>query len=311
VQGLKAPRGGDIVERYRTLPLTDFEAALLLIQGVARQGVEAPASPIHWPEGKRAAFLALHDIDTSRFVRMKQQSPLFQVEQKHGIKGTWFIPTYLLNRSPRGLDFLLESGCEVGWHGHNHDHRDHVGRYAEAAAQALRGSWLNTHAAYATGMRAPKLLKSAHLFATLQQTCAGLRYDTSFCNGIAPYHLWLNGRRSRLLEIPTTVPTDIRLYNELPRMSRRERVRRMVDAQLARTSALIEAGGVVSIVTHPEQCLSERPDFLEVYDEYLSQICARRDIWFTTGGEIFRHWTGNEGVEAGTARSPRVGALAS
>jgi hypothetical protein len=125
-----------------------------------------------------------------------------------------------------------------------------------------------------------------------------LRYDTSFCKGIVPYQLWLNGCQSRILEIPTTVPTDISLYNELRGVARENRPDLMLKAQLARTEKLIELGGLVSIVTHPEKTLSERPDFLDVYDRYLSYITSRSDIWFTTAGELFKYWTG---VNADTA----------
>ena len=112
---------------------------------VGRRGGRAAGArgAFEWPSGKRAVFVSLHDVDTRRLLRMKERSALFSVEQKHKIKSTWFVPTALLNRAPHAADFLLESGNEVGWHGHNHDHRDHVGRFAEVAAEALRSSWLS------------------------------------------------------------------------------------------------------------------------------------------------------------------------
>jgi hypothetical protein len=68
----------------------------------------------------------------------------------------------------------------------------------------------------------------------------------------------------------------------------------MVEGQLARTNKLLNVGGLISIVTHPEKSLSERADFLEVYDEYLSTIRKNPDIWFTTAGELCRYWTAGE-----------------
>jgi peptidoglycan/xylan/chitin deacetylase (PgdA/CDA1 family) len=291
VQALRSRTKGDVVTKYGALPLTDFEFATLLLRTVAANGAASAQGAFHWPSGKRAVFVSLHDVDTRRLLRRKERSALFRLEQQHRIKSTWFVPSALLNREPHAADFLLESGHEVGWHGHNHDHRDHVGRFAEVAAEALRSSWLSGETSYATGMRAPRLLKTHHLFATLQQACPRLCYDTSFCSGIAPYHLWLYGSRSRLLEIPTTVPTDIRLYNELSGMARQQRTASMVKAQISRTERLIEVGGAIVIVTHPEKSLSERPDFLAAYDEYLCHIKGRTDIWFTTAGELCRYWT--------------------
>jgi hypothetical protein len=140
-------------------------------------------------------------------------------------------------------------------------------------------------------MRLPKLLKSNYLFELLERSCPALCYDTSFLRGIAPHRLWLNGRESRILEIPTTVPTDIRVYNELRTTPRVRRAEAMLKAQVARTEQLIEAGALISIVTHPEKALTERPDFLDLYDQYLSYIRQRTDIWFTTAGELFTYWT--------------------
>ena len=60
-------------------------------------------------------------------------------------------------------------------------------------------------------------------------------------------------------------------------------------------------------MTHPETGLSERPDFLEVYDQYLTAIRQNRDIWFTTAGELCRYWLA--GREAGTGDRIVEGAL--
>jgi hypothetical protein len=157
-----------------------------------------------------------------------------------------------------------------------------------------------------TGMRLPKLLKSNHLYNLLDQSCPGLCYDTSLLRGITPYQIWLNGRPSRILEIPTTVPTDIVAYNRLPRMPRLERTAAILATQISRTEKLIESGGIISIVTHPEKELSERPDLLDVYDGYLSFITKRTDVWFTTAGELYRYWTS---VNANV--TPSVGRLSS
>jgi peptidoglycan/xylan/chitin deacetylase (PgdA/CDA1 family) len=292
LQGLYTREKGDVVASYRSLPLTTFEFVVLLLQTIVTDGREVDVSPFRWPSGKRAAFVALHDIDTGGMLRRQEKDPLFLVEAKHQVQSTWFLPSALLGRNEGAVDFLLKAGHEVGWHGHKHDHRDHVGRFAEAAVDALSRSRLNTEANFPTGMRAPRLLKSQHMFATLERSCRRLRYDTSFLNGIVPYPLWLYGQRSRIFEIPTTVPTDIRLYNQLAGVARARRPEMMLKAQIARTEKLIEAGGLISIVTHPERALSERPDFLEVYDRYLAFIKNRSDVWFTTAGEIFKYWTG-------------------
>jgi peptidoglycan/xylan/chitin deacetylase (PgdA/CDA1 family) len=236
-------------------------------------------------------FVSLHDIDTGGFLRRRENDPLFRLEQKHEIKAVWFVPTGLLKGNNEAIDFLIQSGNEVGWHGHKHDHRLPYRPFADQRVTVLRKSILAAKEKYPLGMRTPKLLKSNYLFEVLDRTCPALCYDTSFLHGIVPYHLWLNGRRSSILEIPTTIPTDIAIYNQLRGVPRSRKPEIILQAQIARTEKIIEAGGVISIVTHPEKHLTERPDFLEVYDQYLAYIKGRSDIWFTTAGELFKYWT--------------------
>ncbi|HMK21523.1 MAG TPA: hypothetical protein VK466_04270, partial [Terriglobales bacterium] len=236
-------------------------------------------------------FVALHDVDTDGFLERREGDPLFRLEQKHQIRSTWFVPTKILNRGKYPIDYLLQSGNEVGWHGHKHDHRDHVRPFADEAVKALGSSCLCDSANFPTGMRLPKLLKSNYLFELLETSCPALRYDTSFQRGIVPYYLWLRGRESRILEIPTTVPTDISVYNDLHSHSRSGKAGAILEIQIARTKKLIAAGALVCIVTHPEKSLSERPDFLDIYDQYLSFIESCADVWFATAGELFKYWT--------------------
>ena len=267
VQSLRAPHHVDGSRDYRRLPLTGFEFSVLLVNSVLAAGAPGTGRAFHWPFGKRAVFVALHDVDTGGFLARRERDPLFRVEAKHQIHSTWFVPTSILNRTRDGVDFLLESAHQVGWHGHKHDHRDHVKPFADEAVRALTKSRLADAANFPTGMRLPKLLKSNYLFDLIDRSCPALCYDTSFLRGIVPHRLWLNGRESRILEIPTTVPTDILLYNELHGVSRTRRAKAMLEAQIARTEQLITAGALISIVTHPETTLSERPDFLDVYDQ--------------------------------------------
>jgi peptidoglycan/xylan/chitin deacetylase (PgdA/CDA1 family) len=307
VEALHAPKQHDVTAAFSQLPLTGFDFTVLLVQTILGNGAAEPHRPFRWPGRRRAAFVALHDVDTDGFLKRREGDPLFRIEAKHGIRSTWFVPTAILNRDPNAVDFLLESGHEVGWHGHKHDHRDHVGTFALAAVHALATSRLGVGAKTPTGMRLPKLLKSNHLFELLDELCPNLGYDTSFLQGIVPYYIWLGGRPSRILEIPTTVPTDIVVYNRLQHLPRGRRAEAILDAQIARTERLIEAGALVSIVTHPEKALSERPDLLEVYDRYLSYIRSRPDIWFTTAGDLFKYWTGASGHSHGQAQTLSFG----
>ena len=292
IQMGSSPKTGDIVKDYRRLPLRSFEFLFLLLNRVLSGDTKSDTRPFHWPSGYRSVFVSFHDVDTRGFLRRKEHSPLFRLEKKHGIRSTWFVPTNLL-KGKQTVDFLLQSGNEVGWHGHKHDHRLPFKPYAEKRVQELNKSFLGEQENYPTGMRTPKILKSNHLFDLLDRHCPALCYDTSFTHGIIPYYLWVNGRETRILEIPITVPTDIGVYYKVHSAPRSRKFETILEAQIARTRKIIEVGGIISIVTHPESDLTERPEFLDIYDRYLSFIKGCPDIWFATAGELFKYWTRN------------------
>jgi peptidoglycan/xylan/chitin deacetylase (PgdA/CDA1 family) len=293
VQSLKSHTNRDIISRYSKLPVTNFEFVVLLLNKIVSDDSEDRYQVFRWPCDKRAVFISLHDIDTGGFLQRRESDLLFRIEQKHQVRATWFVPTGLLKENKKMVEFLLQTGNEIGWHGHNHDHRLPFRPFAEQRARELKKSFLTDAKNFPMGMRTPKLLKSNHLFEALEQSCPALCYDTSFQEGIVPYYLWLYGRKSKILEIPTTVPTDIAVYNQLSAIPRYRRPEMMLKLQIIRTKKLLEIGGIISIVTHPEKHLTERPDFLEVYDQYLTFVKSCPDIWFTTAGELFRYWTGN------------------
>ena len=302
VQSMYAPRKGDVVQDYSKLPLTSFEFVILLLNKVLARGPGCENRSFQWPSGKRAVFISLHDVDTGGLLRRRERDPLFRLEQKRQIHSTWFVPTAVLKGKKEPIDFLLQSGNEVGWHGHKHDHRLPFKPYTDQHVQMLKKSFLAEPENFPTGMRCPKLLKSNYLFDLLERSCPALCYDTSFSQGIVPYYLWLNGRQSKILEIPITVPTDIGVYNKLHGIPRSRRSEAILEAQIERTKKLMEVGGIISIVTHPERDLTERPEFLDIYDQYLHYIKSCPDIWFATAGELFRYWTGDSSYSAGESQ---------
>jgi peptidoglycan-N-acetylglucosamine deacetylase len=294
LQGLHSSQNIDVIEKYGRLPLTDFEFVVLLIHLVATKFDEKGTPLFHWPRNKRAVFVPFHDVDTEGFLKRQDRDPLFMIERKHNIRSTWFVPTAFLGSTKQKVEFLLQERHEVGWHGHNHDHRTAFAPFANRRVKILRESWLCQPENYPTGMRAPKLLKSNHLFDLLDRSCSDMRYDTSFLQGIVPYELWINKRKTKILEIPITVPTDIVVWNTLSNTPSARRAGKILEAQIARTKKLIEAGGVISIVTHPETDLSEQPALLDVYDQYLAYIKSCSEVGIMTGGELFHYWQGHE-----------------
>ena len=303
VQSMYSSGKGKVAQDYSKLPLTGFEFVILLLNKILAKGSVHENRAFQWPSKKRSVFVSLHDVDTGGLLRRRERDPLFRLEQKYQIHSTWFVLTSVLKGKKEPIDFLLQSGNEVGWHGHRHDHRLPFKPHADQQVQMLKKSFLAGPDNFPTGMRSPKLMKSNYLFGLLERSHPALCYDTSFSQGIVPYYLWLNGRQSKILEIPITVPTDIGVYNKLHGIPRLRRSEAILDAQVARTKRLMEVGGLISIVTHPEKDLTEQPEFLDIYDQYLRYIKSCPNIWFATAGELFRYWTGDSSPSSRESQS--------
>ena len=152
VQSMYAPRNGVVVRDYSRLPLTSFEFVILLLNKVLARGPGRETQSFQWPSGKRAVFISLHDVDTGGFLRRRDRDPLFRLEQKHQIHSTWFVPTATLKGKKEAIDFLLQSGNEVGWHGHKHDHRLPFKPFANQQVEMLRKSYMTKRENFPTGM---------------------------------------------------------------------------------------------------------------------------------------------------------------
>lgn len=281
----------DVIEYHRRLPIHPNDFITILLNKIDSHYLNIKSPIYKWPQNKKAAFISLHDVDSDRLLKLKKKDPLLSTVNKHGIKGTWYFLTTVIEKKGRGdLAFLEDDGHELGWHGYNHDHRLPFGRHTKRRIKHLNRSILVDLRGYPLGMRTPKLLKTKHLFDSLEANCPTLSFDTSFLHGIVPYYFSDKESKHRILEIPTTVLTDIRLYNELSFLPEAKKFETILKIQIERTDKLIELGGLISIATHPETDITERPGLLEIYDKYLSYLRSRDDIWFTTAGSIYEYW---------------------
>ncbi len=156
VESVHSRRRREDLPNYSRLPLTSFEFVILLLnKALAREpGHETRA--FQWPHGKSAAFLSLHDVDTGGLLRRGEGDPLFRLEQKHKIRSTWFVSTRPLKGREGAVDFLLQSGNEVGWHGYNHDHRLPFDPFASQRVEMLKNSFLAEPKTFPNGHAMPE-----------------------------------------------------------------------------------------------------------------------------------------------------------
>lgn len=240
------------------------------------------ADKVAWPEGKTTAFILTHDVDTKfGFENIKNVS---EVEKALDLRGSWNIVPHLYEVESSVLDYLRDSGLEVGVHDWNHDGRLFSTRevFEERVGEINRviREWK------AKGFRAGAVF---HHDSWMQKfECL---YDSSFydtdpfqpmaggCKTIWPFML------GNLVELPYTMPQDHVLFvagMELmvpkvcpPHLDSQERKRNYywmhgwcersipnsgaeywviggVDLWRMKTQWLVENGGMVLMLVHPE-----------------------------------------------------------
>ncbi len=208
-------KSGDAVSEVKLAVKVDVDTRLGTIEGVPR------LREMFVSRGVGASFfLSLGPDNSGRAIWRVFTRPGFLAKQlrtgapsafgwKTLLYGT-LLPAPIIGRGQEELvRSLVESGQEVGLHAWDHVRwHDGLWRMApeEARAEVQRGleAFALTAGFRARSFAAPAWRISGPAVEALEE--AGVFY-MSATRGRGPYHPVLDGRRSRLLEVPTTLPT--------------------------------------------------------------------------------------------------------
>jgi len=252
-----------------------------------------------WPNNCVAAMTLTHDVDTNWIFERKRWALLREivdVETSLGYKGAWYIVGDQLHmaRDAEAVGYITDGGHEIGSHGWTHDSKLNYLRVTRQERQ-MRKITRCLAGVNLRGMRTPWYSRSPQLSRVMS---GYFRYDSSIPNSSAifsggsnsgsctifPYRL-VNG----LLELPMTLPPDSFSdfedgYNLLRRI----------------TSELIDKGGVVVVVFHPQPHQSACPEGLRHYFRFLRNVAEayREKVWRATPAEIIEHYRRTMGTIA-------------
>jgi peptidoglycan/xylan/chitin deacetylase (PgdA/CDA1 family) len=268
-------------------------------------------NPIPWPNGARCAACLTFDMDADSLIHLdhpadgfKRVSPISMLRygptiavprivktyKQLGIRQTFFVPAWCIERYPAAIEAMVEGGNEIGHHGYLHENP------CEGTAEE-QGYWLDRGIdviVRATGKRPRGWRAPLYNFSDCSIDLLlerGFQYDASLMGHDIPYLIETRNGRGTLVELPSHWGLDdwpqyvhsIDLDYMMP-----------VRAPLAGLRAFVEEfdacykyGGLWVPVLHP--FATGRLARWDALAQFIEQLLARGDVWFAPMEDIAAH----------------------
>jgi peptidoglycan/xylan/chitin deacetylase (PgdA/CDA1 family) len=265
--------------------------------------------PVQWPDGKKCAVCITFDCDADTLIHTMYPEDqhdhagtiswlqydrvavprIVDMYERLGIKQTFFVPAWCLERYPDTFRPVVEAGHEIGHHGYIHESPNLQPREGEEYWFRKATEIVEQFTGKApAGYRAPW----GHLSQRTLELVAedGLIYDTSLLNDDNPYILQTTEGDIVELACDWATVEDWSQYTWMPTMGNLVSPRppsTAADVYMADFEAAYELGGLFVGTFHP--MVSGRRSRLRKLEEMLEEMLGRGDVWFATMEEIARH----------------------
>jgi peptidoglycan/xylan/chitin deacetylase (PgdA/CDA1 family) len=268
-------------------------------------------NPVPWPNGARCAAAITFDLDVDSILHIAKPDTadtfvstqsllrygaaiaiprICRVYRDLGLRQTFFVPGWCVERYPAAAEAILAGGHELGHHGYLHESPNRLSADDERYwFERALDSYDRILGMRPVGFRAPLNEFSKHSLPLLLE--AGIRYDSSLMGDDVPYLIAPPDRDDTILEIPQFIAMDDwphfmhnwDLEYQMP-ISAPQRAR---DAFLAEFDAAWENGGLWMTVWHP--FLTGRPSRIKMLIEMVEYMQKKGGVWFATLAEIDAH----------------------
>jgi peptidoglycan/xylan/chitin deacetylase (PgdA/CDA1 family) len=263
-------------------------------------------NPIPWPNDARCACAITFDVDADSLIHIARPNDSFDrlypitmgrygptvgvprilaTYRRLGLKQTFFIPAWTMERYPDAVDAILRDGHEIGHHGYMHEDPTQISsdEQREKFERALK-----THVAMTgrkpRGYRAPVYNANQATIDLLIEH--GFTYDSSLMADDIPYLMRSN--TGKLYEMPPHWGSDdwpaFAHYAEIGYMMPVKSPSRGLAASFEEFEAQYEAGGFWMGIWHP--FLTGRLARWRVAERWLEEVLASRKVWFAPLEEI-------------------------
>ncbi|MEM1047911.1 MAG: polysaccharide deacetylase [Pseudomonadota bacterium] len=266
-------------------------------------------NPVPWPNGAKCAACLTFDMDADSLVHiarpkdshrrlaaisMLQYGPdiavprIVETYRQLGIKQSFYIPAWCIERYPAAVDCILEGGHEIGHHGYIHEHPNELTRDEEIYWLDRGIEIIETATGRKPrGWRAPLYNMSEHSPALLVER--GFAYDASLMGDDIPYLLRTSA--GDIVELPAHWGVDdwpqYVQSIELDYMMPIRAPRQGFEIYRQEFEAVRRHGGLWVAVMHP--FATGRLARWEVVAGFLEEVLADGDVWFAPMEEIAAH----------------------
>jgi peptidoglycan-N-acetylglucosamine deacetylase len=272
----------------------------------------APADPIRWPDGYRAAAALSFDLDAEavmlstdpasagRLMVMSHQAygpltgvpRLLRLLRRHELRATFFTPGFTAERYPSVVKSIVDEGHEIAHHSYLHESVAGWDRAAEAAMIDRGLEALDRVAGIRpAGYRAPMWEMNRHTPELLIER--GFAYDSSLMDCDVPYVLAgsAGGAAGDIVEVPIHwALDDWEQYAYLPDLTGSgliESPAKVLEMWSWELAAMYAEGVCFVLTNHP--FLSGRPGRIRALDQLIELMKSLDGLWITTVADIAAH----------------------
>ena len=215
-----------------------------------------------YPNGNKWVLILTHDVETEE--GLKYVPKLIELEKKYNLKSSFNIVPYKYKIDEGIINYIKESGNEIGIHGFNHDGKLY---YSEKIFNK-RAKYINEALKKyeAVGFRSPQMHRNLEWLQKLD-----IEYDAS-CFDYDPFQPFPGGTGSiwpfkagKFLELPYTLPQDHVLFYVLGVKN--------IDIWKKKADWVIDNNGFVIVLTHPDY-LQEK-EYIKWYEELLEYLKSK------------------------------------
>ena len=262
---------------------------------------------VKWPNGNKMAVMLTFDMDgetlwTSRNSTSwdspavlahgaygpREGAPrILDLLDKHGIKSTFFIPGWIIEKYEPICREIHARGHEIAYHGYLHEFSPNS-TYAEEAELMEKCEKIiaNITGKKPVGQRTPNGVVLPHTPQLLLDR--GYKYASSLCPQDSPYFYQIDGKDIPLIQLPTETCYDDSSYYFF---TLQEPVRRGIatgsqvyEIWSEEFDGLYEEGKMMNIIMHPQ--ITGRVSRVKTLERLINHMKEKEGVWFARCDEV-------------------------